>query len=82
VTKIPRDVSAARLVKALAVLGYVLTRQKGSHIRLTTQMGGEHYEVIPNHDPIKIGTFHDILNSIAQHHHISLEELLRQIDLS
>jgi len=81
VTKLPRDVSAARLVNALAALGYNLTRQKGSHIRITTQIGGEHHEVIPNHDPIKIGTFHTIIKSIARHHHVSIEELLRQIGL-
>lgn len=38
--KLPRDVSADALVKALRVLGYAVTRQKGSHIRVTTQLGG------------------------------------------
>ena len=32
--KLPRDVSASDLLKALAKLGYVKTRQKSSHIRL------------------------------------------------
>ena len=34
--RLPRDVSAADLVKALNRLEYRVTRQKGSHIRLTT----------------------------------------------
>jgi predicted RNA binding protein YcfA (HicA-like mRNA interferase family) len=34
--KLPRDVSGSDLVKALAKLGYTVTRQTGSHMRLTT----------------------------------------------
>lgn len=53
--KVPRDVSGAQLVKAMRALGYVISRQKGSHIRVPTQLDGEHHEVIPNHDPVKVG---------------------------
>jgi len=45
-----------RLVKALGALGYVVDRQKGSHVRITTQRDGEHHQAIPNHHPIKVGT--------------------------
>jgi len=45
--KLPRDVDGPRVVKALSVLGYEATRQKGSHIRVTTQRDGENHEVIP-----------------------------------
>ena len=45
--KTPRDLSGAELAKALRKLGYVITRQAGSHLRITTQEGGEHHEVIP-----------------------------------
>jgi predicted RNA binding protein YcfA (HicA-like mRNA interferase family) len=48
--KLPRDVSGPELVKALRKLGYEIIRQKGSHIRVTTQQGGEHHEVVPNHN--------------------------------
>jgi predicted RNA binding protein YcfA (HicA-like mRNA interferase family) len=34
--KLPRDVSAEALVKALRAVGYSVTRQKGSHVRVTT----------------------------------------------
>ncbi len=54
--KLPRDVSGAELVKALRQLGYEVTRQRGSHVRVTTQRGGEHHEVVPSHTPIKVGT--------------------------
>ena len=50
--KLPRDVAGRQLVKALRELGYVETRRKGSHIRVTTQTNGEHHEVIPDHNPI------------------------------
>ena len=79
--KIPRDVNGAQLVKALRVLGYVAARQKGSHLCLTTQRDGENHEVIPNHRPIKTGTFAGILKRIAAHHGLTVEELLGKLDL-
>ena len=30
--------------------GYEVTRQTGSHLRLTTEVNGEHHITIPNHD--------------------------------
>ena len=53
--KLPRDVDSARLIKAPSVLGYQATRQKGSHVRVTTQVDGENHEVIPYHQPLKVG---------------------------
>jgi predicted RNA binding protein YcfA (HicA-like mRNA interferase family) len=41
--KIPRDLSGADLAKSLRQLGYTVTRQHGSHLRITTQVGGEHH---------------------------------------
>ena len=38
----PRDVSARKLVTALARLEYEVDHQTGSHIRLTTHRGGEY----------------------------------------
>ena len=49
--KIPRDISVERLIHALHGFGYTVTRQRGSHIRITTAMDGEHHEVIPRHNP-------------------------------
>ena len=68
--KLPRDINATQLLKALKPLGYTITRQKGSHIRITTTMHGEHHEVVPNHTPIKVGTLRGIVRSIANHHKI------------
>jgi len=79
--KLPRDVSGSALVKALRVLGYETDRQRGSHIRITTHRDGEHHEAIPNHTPIKVGTLSGILKSIAGHHRMTLEQLLKLLNL-
>lgn len=62
--KLPRDLSGEALVTALSKLGYVVDRQTGSHIRLTTKENGEHHLTIPNHSPIKIGTLSAILRDV------------------
>lgn len=77
----PRDLSGSDLAKALRVLGYAVTRQSGSHLRITTLMGGQHHEVIPNHSPLKIGTLSGILRSVATHHRITVAELLERLEL-
>lgn len=79
--KLPRDVSGANLVKALGKFGYSVTRQKGSHIRITTQRNGEHHETIPNHDPVKTRLLLNILKSTASHHKMTVDELLQKLDL-
>lgn len=65
--KLPRDLAGLKLAKRLEVLGYRITRQTGSHLRLTTEQQGEHHLTIPRHDPLKLGTLASIVNSIAQH---------------
>lgn len=45
--RLPRDVGGADLARALGALGYRVMRQTGSHIRLTTQEGGEHHVTVP-----------------------------------
>ena len=77
--KLPRDIKGNDLVRMLAKVGYVITRQSGSHIRLTTEIDGEHHVTIPNHNPIKLGTLSAILNSVAEHFGISREQLMQRI---
>jgi predicted RNA binding protein YcfA (HicA-like mRNA interferase family) len=74
--KLPRDISGSELAIKLAKFGYEITRQNGSHIRLTTQRNDEHHITIPRHDPLKIGTFSAILNDIVKHLEISRDELI------
>lgn len=79
--KLPRNLNGSELQKALRKLGYEATRQRGSHVRITTQVNGEHHEVIPQHRPIKTKTLSSILKSVAGHHECSVEELLKKIGL-
>lgn len=79
--KLPRDIDGSMLVRILAPLGYEVSRQKGSHVRVTTMMNGEHHETIPLHRPLKTGTLAGILKSVAAHHRLSIPELLDRLDL-
>jgi predicted RNA binding protein YcfA (HicA-like mRNA interferase family) len=74
--KLPRDLSGTELVKALDRLQYKVSHQTGSHMRLTTQLNGEHHVTIPAHDPIKIGTLNAIIRDIASHHNFEKNELI------
>ena len=77
--KLPRDVSGADLAKRLGRLGYEVTRQTGSHLRLTTKERGEHHVTIPNHDSLKVGTLAGILGDVAAHFEISRDELIQRL---
>lgn len=77
--RLPRDLSGAELVRALSVVGYVVTRQTGSHMRLTTNERGEHHVTIPNHTPLRIGTLAAILAEVAAHLEINRDALLERI---
>jgi len=79
--KLPRNLSGVELIKALRRLGYEPTRQKGSHIRITTTQNGTHHETIPHHSPIKTKTLSSIFKSIAAHHKMTVAELLEQLKL-
>ena len=79
--KLPRDISGHDLAQALRTLGYRVTRQRSSHIRLTTQRNGEHHETIPAHKPLKTGTLSSILKSVGEHHGLPTDELTRLLEL-
>jgi predicted RNA binding protein YcfA (HicA-like mRNA interferase family) len=73
--KLPRDLSGEELAKALERLGYLVTRQTGSHLRLTTDQNGEHHATIPRHISLRVGTLSSILRDVAEHHELSKDEL-------
>ena len=74
--KLPRNISGKDLIKALSRLDYEVTRQTGSHVRLTTQRNGKHHITVPAHDPVKIGTLNAILKGIREHHQLNRDELI------
>ncbi|MEW5804312.1 MAG: type II toxin-antitoxin system HicA family toxin [bacterium] len=45
--RLPHAISAKELVKALELVGYQVTRQTGSHIRLTCSHPTQHHVTIP-----------------------------------
>ena len=73
--KLPRGISAERLIRALEHLGYEVIRQKGSHVRLRHQGPPAHSITVPQHNPLKIGTLHGILAEVAQVRSITVESL-------
>ncbi|MFN9330461.1 MAG: type II toxin-antitoxin system HicA family toxin [Cyclobacteriaceae bacterium] len=74
--KLPRDLSSAELIKSLRKIGYAPTRQKGSHIRLTTDSPTQHHITRPNHHPLRVGMLAAILNEIATHRTLTRDELI------
>ncbi len=74
---IPKDISGNDLIISLKKNGYEITRQKGSHIRLSCKLDNTtHHITIPNHNPIKIGTLNNILKDIAETHKKSKKEII------
>jgi predicted RNA binding protein YcfA (HicA-like mRNA interferase family) len=77
--RLPRDLSGRELAQALSLMGYAVTRQTGSHMRLTTNENGEHHITIPDHNPLRIGTLSAILNDVADHFDLPRDELLERL---
>jgi predicted RNA binding protein YcfA (HicA-like mRNA interferase family) len=74
--KLPRGVSADRLVHVMEQLGYRKVRQKGSHARLRHDGPPTHSITIPLHDQLKIGTLHGILTEVAGMRAIAIESIV------
>ena len=77
--KLPRDLSGRDLARRLERLGYVITRQTGSHLRLTTQRGGEHHVTIPAHEALRVGTLAAVLDMVAGHIGIERTALVEEL---
>jgi predicted RNA binding protein YcfA (HicA-like mRNA interferase family) len=78
--KLPRDVSGEALVRSLRRFGYEITRQTGSHIRLTSNLKGmEHHVTIPAHRQLRVGTLAEILSDVATYLDLSRDELIDRL---
>lgn len=71
-TKIPTDVSGRALVRALENIGFVVKRQRGSHIILRRDDPPARV-VVPDHKAIRVGTLRSILTTAG----MSVEDLLK-----
>lgn len=61
--KLPQ-ISGIELIKILKKFGFVVVRQKGSHIRLEKNtLTGTIKLTVPNHQNLKKGTLHNILKA-------------------
>jgi predicted RNA binding protein YcfA (HicA-like mRNA interferase family) len=77
--RLPRDIAGLEPAQRLTIMGYAISRQSGSHIRLTTQQNGEHHVTIPRHDPLKVGTFSAVLDDVAKHFSMSRDDLIKRL---
>jgi len=77
--KLPRDLSGRELIKARERLGYMVSRQTGSHIRLTHGSTDQHHITIPDHTPLRVGTLAAILAEVAAHLKISRDQLIEKL---
>ena len=77
--RLPRDLSGAEFVKALSRVGYRVTRQTGSHVRLTIDHPAQHHVTVPAHDSLKVGTLSGILNDVSNHLKISRDDLMQKL---
>ena len=76
---LPRDLSGADLARVLTTVGYSVSRQTGSHLRLTTQHGGEQHVTIPNHEALRGGTLAGILSAVADHLGVGRDEVIPRL---
>ena len=70
--KLPAGLSCQDLKQALQRAGFVLTRQRGSHMILRRDEPRARV-VVPDHKSVKPGTLHQILKAAG----LSVDELLR-----
>ena len=78
--KLPRDLSGRALAQKLQKYGYKITRETGSHIRITSKyMGYTHHMTIPDHKNLKISTLNNILKSVSEYLNIEKSKLIKEI---
>lgn len=78
--KLPRDLDGQKLATLLRPHGYLITRQTGSHIRLTSMLKGrEHHVTIPAHKELGVGTLHSILREVATYLETELASFLDEL---
>ena len=78
--KLPRDIGGEELARLMGKYGYQITRQTGSHLRLTsTRMGAEHHLTIPRHKPLRVGTLSTIVNEVAAYLEMERQSLVNEL---
>jgi predicted RNA binding protein YcfA (HicA-like mRNA interferase family) len=75
--KLPRDVSGERLAGVLIRRWqYSKIHQVGSHIILETKDPSHQRIAVPDHNPLRIGTFNAILRAVSNHKGVTRETVI------
>ena len=78
--KLPRQISGEELARLLKRYGYQITRQTGSHLRLTSKFkGSEHHVTIPAHKNLRIGTLSAVLAEVASYLETERKKLIDEL---
>ena len=78
--KLPRDISGGELAQKLEKYEYRITRQTGSHIRLTSNLKStEHYITIPLQDSLKIGALSSILHEVTVYLELQKKDVITKL---
>ena len=78
--RLPRDLGGDELASLFSKYQYGVTRQTGSHLRLTSSLkGAQHHVTIPRHKPLKVGTLNIILKEVAAYLEMDKQELLEDL---
>ncbi|MEX0785243.1 MAG: type II toxin-antitoxin system HicA family toxin [Dehalococcoidia bacterium] len=60
--------------------GYEITRQSGSHVRITSTIKGtEHHVTIPAHKELRIGTLSAVITEVASYLEVTRQQLEREL---
>lgn len=71
-------ISGKKLISVLKGLGYEVSRQRGSHVRLEKATpAGCHKITIPNHDPIAKGTLSSIISKISLWNQMDNKDMIK-----
>lgn len=78
--KLPRDLTGQELAALLRSFGYRITRQTGSHLRLTSNLRGRgHHVTVPAHRSLKVGTLASILSDVARYLEMDRNRLAEEL---
>lgn len=67
------------MIKLLKPYGYEVTRQVGSHIRLTTEQKGQHHITIPAHKTLTIGKVNAVVWDLVHHLGLPRKQVVEEL---
>jgi predicted RNA binding protein YcfA (HicA-like mRNA interferase family) len=78
--KVPRDVSGVHPADVLCRRWqYAKVHQIGSHIILETSEPSHQRIAIPDHRPLRLGTFNSILRTVARHKGVPRDAIIASL---